>query len=171
VTVAVETGYRPGVIGRAVEMHARTYARLVGFGRFFESKVAAELAEFAGRLDRPCNGLWFALREGIAVGTVAIDGEDMAPGTAHLRWFIVDEDLRGGGIGRRLLADAVGFCDRHGFAKTQLWTFRGLDAARRLYEACGFVLAEERPGRQWGEEVVEQRFVRTLRCRVVSPLP
>ncbi len=42
-----------------------------------------------------------------------------------------------------------------------LWTFRGLDAARRLYEANGFALVEEQPGRQWGEEVIEQRFVRT----------
>jgi hypothetical protein len=62
-----------------------------------------------------------------------------------------------------LLAEAVAFCDRQGFAETQLWTFRGLDAARRLYESCGFVLAEERPGSQWGAETLEQRFVRPWR--------
>ena len=158
--ITIEPGYRPGALARCAEMHARYYARTVGVGRAFEALVAAGLAEFSARLERPGNGLWLALRGGEVVGTVAIDGEDMGPGIAHLRWFIVKDGARGGGIGRRLLAEALGFCDRQGFAETHLWTFRGLDAARALYEAAGFVLAEQRPGRQWGEEVLEQRFAR-----------
>lgn len=158
--LVIESGYRPGVIGRAVEMQARSYARLAGFGRFFESKLAAEMAAFARRLEKPCNRLWAARRAGKTVGTIAIDGEDLAEGRAHLRWFIVEEGLRGGGIGWRLLAEAVAFCDGCGFREIELWTFRGLDAARRLYEAAGFALAEESPGQQWGKEVIEQRFVR-----------
>ncbi|MGE0256287.1 MAG: GNAT family N-acetyltransferase [Alphaproteobacteria bacterium] len=158
--VTVARGWRPGVIGRSADMHARYYAHAAGFGSFFEAKVAGGMAEFAGRLDRPRNGLWSAVRAGAIVGTVAIDGEDMGPESAHLRWFIVEDGLRGGGIGRRLLATALAFCDRHDFHDTQLWTFRGLDAARHLYEAHGFALAEERTGRQWGTDVVEQRFVR-----------
>lgn len=156
----LETGYRPGVIGRCVEMHATYYAREFGFGRAFEAKVAAELAEFSDRLNRPLNQLWTALRDGRIVGTVAIDGEDLGGGGAHLRWFIVADDTRGTGIGKRLLSAATGFCERLGFRETQLWTFRGLDAARRLYEADGFILEEERSGRQWGKEMLEQRFVR-----------
>lgn len=162
VAVAIEAGYRPGAIGRCVGMHAQYYARTAGFGRSFEAQVAAGLAEFATRLDKPCNQLWLAIQLDRIVGTIAIDGEDLGPGRAHLRWFIVDDGMRGGGVGRRLLAEAVAFCDRQGLAECHLWTFRGLDAARRLYEAQGFALAEERPGRQWGEEVMEQRFVRPL---------
>ena len=148
------------MIGRTVEMHARFYAAAAGFGPIFESKVAAGLAEFVHRLDRPPNQLWSAVRDGAIVGTIAIDGEDLGPGVAHLRWFIVEEGLRGSGTGRRLLAAATQFCDRHGFRETRLWTFRGLDAARRLYEASGFVLTGEEAGRQWGQEVIEQQFVR-----------
>ena len=160
VPVAIETGYRPGAIARCVEMHATYYAAAVGFGRAFEAKVAAGLAEFADRWERPGNRLWLAIDAGRIVGTVAIDGEDLGPGRAHLRWFIVEGGLRGAGVGRRLLAAAVAFCDRRAFAECHLWTFQGLDAARHLYEAQGFALAEQRPGRQWGEEVMEQRFVR-----------
>jgi GNAT superfamily N-acetyltransferase len=141
-------------------MHARFYAAAAGFGPVFESKVAAGLAEFVPRLDRPPNQLWSAVRDEAILGTIAIDGEDLAPGVAHLRWFIVDEGLRGSGTGRRLLTAATQFCDRHGFRETRLWTFRGLDAARRLYEASGFVLTHEEAGRQWGREVIEQQFVR-----------
>lgn len=159
-SVTVEAGYEPGVLARCVEMHALYYARRVGFGRVFEATVAGGLAEFSGRLEHDGNQLWRATQAGRVVGTIAIDGEDMGPGVAHLRWFIVDDGLRGGGVGRRLLAAALAFCDRHGFPEIHLWTFRGLDAARRLYEAHGFALVEERPGTQWGDEVMEQRFVR-----------
>lgn len=161
----IEPGYQPGLIGRAVDMHAQFYARAHGFGAVFESRVAAGLAEFLPRLDRPCNAVWTALDGDRIVGTIAIDGEDLsgpapAPRIAHLRWFIVEDGRRGGGLGRRLLDEAVAFADRAGFAETRLWTFRGLDAARRLYEAAGFVLAAESPGSQWGTEVTEQSFVR-----------
>ena len=94
------------------------------------------------------------------VGTVAIDGEDLARDAAHLRWFIVGEGARGAGIGRRLLTEAISFCDDHRFPEIELWTFAGLDAARHLYESCGFVLVEERRGTQWGTEVMEQRYIR-----------
>lgn len=158
--VRIESGYRPGSVGRIVEMHARFYARHTGFGAFFESRVAGDLAAFAVRLDKPCNQLWTALDGERIVGSVAVDGEDLGDGQAHLRWFIMDDGVRGAGVGRRLLREALDFCDRQAFEATQLWTLRGLDAARRLYESQGFTLAEEFPGRQWGEEVVEQRFVR-----------
>jgi DNA-binding MarR family transcriptional regulator/GNAT superfamily N-acetyltransferase len=158
--VRVAAGYRPGLLARCVELHATWYARAVGFGRDFEAAVAGGLAKFAARLDRPCNQIWWAELGGEVVGTVAIDGEDLGPGCAHLRWFIVAEGARGRGVGRGLLREALAFVDRQGFAETQLWTFPGLDAARRLYEAAGFALAEERLGRQWGEAVMEQRFVR-----------
>ena len=158
--VHLTTGYQPGAIGRITEMHARFYAAHWGFGAFFESKVAAGLAEFTPRLERPCNGLWLALSGERIVGSVAVDGEDLGGGQAHLRWFILDEGLRGGGVGKRLLGEALAFCDAQAFSATQLWTFQGLDAARRLYEERGFVLADAFAGDQWGREVAEQRFVR-----------
>ncbi|MBP7565481.1 MAG: MarR family transcriptional regulator [Burkholderiaceae bacterium] len=158
--IAVEAGYRPGLIGRVTEMHASFYARHWGFGAIFESRVAAGLADFSQRLHEPCNGLWVATQGGRIVGSVAIDGQDLGAGLAHLRWFILDDGCRGGGAGRRLLHEAIAFCDRVGFEATQLWTFRGLDAARRLYESCGFELTHEAPGDQWGTQVVEQQFTR-----------
>ncbi|MET4635960.1 bifunctional helix-turn-helix transcriptional regulator/GNAT family N-acetyltransferase [Kaistia defluvii] len=158
--IEIVTGYRPGWIGRVAEMHAAHYSRHWGFGPFFESTVASGAAEFTGRLDRPRNQAWAAIHDGRIVGSIAIDGEDLGDNRAHLRWFILDEGCRGGGVGRRLLGEAIAFCDAAGFAATRLWTFKGLDAARRLYEAHGFELAKEKPGTQWGAEVIEQQFSR-----------
>jgi DNA-binding MarR family transcriptional regulator/GNAT superfamily N-acetyltransferase len=158
--IEIVSGYRPGLIGRVVEMHAAYYSRHSGFGQFFESAVASGLAEFAGRLDRPRNAIWTAVQDDRIVGSIAIDGEDLGDHQAHLRWFILDGGNRGRGVGRRLLGEAVAFCDRAGFAAARLWTFKGLDAARRLYEAHGFTLTKEAPGTQWGAEVIEQQFTR-----------
>lgn len=160
--IAIHSGYRPGVIGRVAEMHAAFYARHWGFGQFFESKVATGIAEFTGRLTEPGNQIWTAGQNDRIVGSIAIDGQDLGNNQAHLRWFILDDGCRGSGVGRQLMAQAMAFCDQRGFAATQLWTFQGLDAARKLYESFGFALAHEEAGQQWGSKVVEQQFTRRL---------
>ena len=123
--------------------------------------VASGVAEFATRLSSPANQIWLAMREGKIVGSVAIDGEDLGQQQAHLRWFILDDSCRGTGIGRRLLSEAMAFCDSRQFSAVQLWTFKGLDAARKLYESFGFTLIREWQGEQWGKVMTEQQFTRS----------
>lgn len=158
--LTIVKGYTPGMIGRIAEMHGVYYAREHLFGRFFEVKVATGVAEFSDRLDKPCNQIWLAVMNGRIVGSVAIDGEDLAPGEAHLRWFILDDGCRGHGVGKKLLTDAMRFCDSLGFSAVHLWTFNKLTAARRLYESFGFTLAKEWEGDQWGSLITEQQFTR-----------
>lgn len=158
--VTLETGYRPGLIADITRLHMNYYVQYAGFGQRFETVVAGGLAEFCDRLESSNNTIWTATRNGEIVGSVAIDGEDLGQGTAHLRWFIVGDAVRGLGVGRKLLNAALAFVDQHGFAQTQLWTFSGLSAARHLYEANGFACVEEQTGAQWGKDVIEQRFVR-----------
>ena len=163
-TVEIQSGYRPGLIARITQMHIDYYARTSGFGQRFETVVAAGLADFCARLDHPCNAVWTVTRGERIVGSIAIDGEDLGQHQgspiAHLRWFILDDSLRGLGVGRQLMAKALSFVDNRPFGRTDLWTFDGLLAARHLYEAHGFALTEQRPGDQWGREVLEQRFTR-----------
>jgi ribosomal protein S18 acetylase RimI-like enzyme len=156
----IDQGYRPGVIGQVVTLHAETYSDYAGFGRSFEGKVAAELSAFVSRLDHGGNGLWHASSDGAILGSIAIDGEDLGDGRAHLRWFIVAPAARGVGLGQKLLRTALDFVDAHGFRETQLWTLKGLETARALYERAGFKLQSEYEGDQWGKLLVEQTFVR-----------
>ncbi len=153
-------GYVPGAIGRIAEMHAEYYHRHWGFGLFFEAKVATELAEFLCRFEKERDGFWTVLRGERVEGAIAIDGREAATEGVHLRWFILSPEFRGRGWGRRLLTEAVSFCDRQGYRRTFLWTFAGLDTARRLYEASGFRLVSQAEGEQWGSRIVEQRFER-----------
>ncbi|CAB3749590.1 helix-turn-helix domain-containing GNAT family N-acetyltransferase [Paraburkholderia humisilvae] len=157
----IETGYRPGCIGDIAGLHGRYYARASGFGSFFERRVATELAEFADKLPACGKELWCYVEDDRTLASIAIDGDETT-GHAHLRWFIVDDALRGTGIGRRLLTNALDFVDAR-FEETFLWTFKGLDAARHLYESEGFTLTHEAEGTHWGRPVVEQRFNRPSR--------
>jgi DNA-binding MarR family transcriptional regulator/RimJ/RimL family protein N-acetyltransferase len=154
----VHDGYVPGCIGDIAALHGRYYAHAAGFGVYFERKVATELGAFAESLPAPGKSLWLYVDGGRVLGSVAIDGDEKQR-MGHLRWFIVDGSLQGIGVGRELLARALAFADTH-YDETYLWTFKGLEAARHLYEAAGFVLEEEAPGTQWGKAVVEQRFNR-----------
>ncbi|WDS35462.1 helix-turn-helix domain-containing GNAT family N-acetyltransferase [Pseudoxanthomonas sp.] len=153
-------GYQPGIIAAITRIHALYYARESGFGLRFESGVAGGLADFCNRLESPRNAIWTAIQDGEIVGSIAMDGQDLGAGIAHLRWFILDDSARGTGVGKRLLDAALAFADEGDFSETHLWTFSGLDAARHLYETKGFALAEQQTGSQWGKEVLEQHFVR-----------
>ncbi|MHB8830043.1 MAG: GNAT family N-acetyltransferase [Syntrophales bacterium] len=154
-------GYYPGTIGRIAEMHGAYYHRHWGFGLYFEAKVATELSQFMSRFEEGRDGLWTIHNGERIAGAVAIDGikADENEG-AHLRWFIIDPQLQGQGWGRRLLNEAVSFCDGKGFRKIYLWTFQGLTSARHLYEAAGFRLVFQKEGGQWGTKVTEQLFER-----------
>jgi GNAT superfamily N-acetyltransferase len=157
-TTNVVRGYLPGAIGWIAALHGTYYHRQAGFGAFFEAKVARELADFTDRFDVNRDGLWLLTDGGRMEGSIAIDGLHAAAEGAHLRWFIVSDERRGQGFGSALLTAGLDFCRQRRYERVTLWTFAGLDAARHLYEKYGFRMTEERPGRQWGTEVQEQRF-------------
>jgi GNAT superfamily N-acetyltransferase len=153
----LRTDIRPGDIGEVVRMHGLLYAREYGFDPTFEAYVAEPLARFVIAAS-PRERLWIAERGGAVVGCVAIVGA--APDVAQLRWFLVDPTARGRGLGGRLLDEAIAFSAERGYRSIVLWTVSALVAAARLYHSRGFALAERRPGRLWGADVVEEKYVR-----------
>ena len=159
---ALHKGYIPGAIGRIVELHGTYYHRHSGFGSYFESKVAKGLAGFCERFREDRDGLWLAIVSNTIEGSIAIDGSHAATAGAHLRWFITSDAIRGTGAGNALLSTAIEFCRARQYGRIYLDTFEGLNAARHLYEKCGFRLTHQVPGSQWGSKVNEQQFVLEL---------
>ena len=151
-------GYYPGVVGKITELHAVYYYENWGFDVTFETQVGAELSEFVRRFDGNCHGLWVATKKGEFAGAIAIDGVDAFGEGARLRWFIVDPRYQGSGIGKKLIMQAIEFCIQNGFPKVYLWTFKGLEGARRLYETVDFRLCEENQVAQWGQNIIEQKY-------------
>lgn len=164
--MAIKThdAWTPGAIGDIAALHARHYAESHGFGAFFEAKVARELGEFMLRFDPARDLFRCATGEGRVLGSLVLDcGED--PGSAHLRWFIMDPGLRGQGLGRRWLDEAIAQARRIGAPQIHLWTLAGLEAAAHLYTTAGFTLTDEVEAEQWGRRVIERRLVLPLTPR------
>jgi len=155
-------GYYPGVIGRITEAHAVYYHIYWGFDVTFETQVGGELSEFIAHFQPQRDGFWAADFDGRFAGSIAIDGRPASREGARLRWFIVPAELQGRGIGNDLMARCLEFCRRSGHKKIYLWTFAGLEAARKLYTRYGFRLIEEHEARQWGQTIREQKYVLTL---------
>jgi ribosomal protein S18 acetylase RimI-like enzyme len=153
--ITLRTDLKPGDLGSIVSLHGTLYAREYGFDSTFEAYVAGPLAEFV-RSGSDRERLWIAERDGRIVGCVAIVAA--APQTAQLRWFLVEPSARGAGLGKRLLHEAVAFSKRRDYTRVILWTVSALEAAAHLYRAAGFTKVEEKPGRQWGVDVVEERY-------------
>lgn len=156
------TSYFPGVLGKITELHATYYHEHWGFDISFETQVGMELCEFMRRFRQETDGFWAALVNGKFAGAVAIDGNQANEEGARLRWFIVEPRMQGIGIGKTLIKTAIEFCRKAGHKRAFLWTFKGLDQARNLYEHEGFHLDEEHDIDQWGTCIREQRFVLTL---------
>jgi len=157
----ISTDFTPGAVGQIITLHSRFYAAHWGFGLFFETKVARELAGFADRMAQNDLVLLATDQDGVAASLI-LDLNDPASGArgAHLRWFICADRCRGTGIGRAFMARAVAHADAHCAGRMWLTTFSGLKPARHLYESFGFALATEQEGVAWGTRVLEQEFHR-----------
>jgi len=159
--ITIHEGYLPGAIGMIAALHARYYSASYGFDQVFEAKVARELGEFVCRYDPAHDRLWLVRCADEVLGSIVIDGGDRED-VAHLRWFILSDQLRGKGLGKRLMAEAMAFCRDRGFRSVYLWTLGGLDAAIHLYEVEGFSVVERAVGAQWGKAVEELTMERRL---------
>ena len=159
---SIQEGYQPGIVGRITELHADYYSRNWGFGKFFEAKVAGELAAFLNYYDSNRDGIWSVSHFGRIEGSIVIDGIHAADEGAHLRWFILAEHLKGKKLGHQLIQKALDFCRSAAYPKIFLWTFKGLNAAHHLYEKYGFRLEYQNEGSQWGKQVIEQKLILNL---------
>jgi GNAT superfamily N-acetyltransferase len=151
--------YRPGIFGNIVMLHGKYYAKHWNFGSYFEAQVAAGLADFSSRMAAPNCALISAWKDDIFLGSISVDndGEPKAQ-SAHLRWYIMSDQARGKKIGRPLFDKAISFIRANGYKAAYLTTFKGLEAATRIYTDNGFVLTHEEQGDNWGTTVTEQRY-------------
>jgi N-acetylglutamate synthase-like GNAT family acetyltransferase len=154
----LRAGWFPGVIGDIAALHARQYQQSHGFGAVFEAKVAREMGAFLARPPAPGDFFRAVEREGRPLGSIALDDE--GDGLGHLRWFILDAGLRGSGLGRRLLGEALAHAQANGLTRVYLWTLDGLPAAARLYAEAGFTEVERLTAEQWGQPTTELRLER-----------
>lgn len=151
-------GYFPGAIGKITALHATYYYDNWNLDISFETQVGGELSEFMGNFHEDRDGFWIAMVGGQFAGSIVLDGRESYLQGGRLRWFIVPPEYQGRGIGRVLLRRGIAFCKERAYKKIYLWTFKGLDQARALYQKEGFQLTEEIVVQQWGTIVTAQKY-------------
>ena len=157
--VWIRTELKPGDLGAVVALHGTLYAKEYGFDATFETYVARPLCDFVLQPSKR-QKIWLVEREGTVKGCIAI--VEASPDAAQLRWFLLHPDIRGLGLGRYLVNEAVKHCRVSGFSEVFLWTLDSLKAALKLYREEGFTLAEEERHVIWGQTVTEQKFTLSL---------
>jgi len=153
--VSIRRELKPGDIGYLTYLHGTLYATECGWDHTFEAYVAGPLSEFA-KSHTAREQIWLVEKEGTLAGSIAI--VQAAQESAQLRWLLLHPDLRGYGLGRILMEEAIRFCRKHGYRSIFLWTESRLTAAANLYRATGFQLTEEKTHELWGTVVTEQRY-------------
>ena len=145
----------PGDAGYVAYMHGRYYHKYHGFCEGAEYYFIKYLADFVH--DSEGGRLWVAVAGSAIVGSVGIVRIDSD--TAQFRWFFVEKAHQNKGIGSKLMETAFDFCRENSYTNIFLWTFKGLDPARHLYDKAGFVLAEEKPNNEWSSApIIEQKM-------------
>ena len=127
---------RAGDLGWVVHRHGVLYAREYGWDERFEGLVAEIVANFVARFDARRERCWIAQQDGVPVGSVFV--VRAAARTAQLRLLLIEPQVRGRGLGKRLVQACIRFARARGYRKLVLWTQSELAAARSIYAAAGF---------------------------------
>ncbi|MGG3466317.1 helix-turn-helix domain-containing GNAT family N-acetyltransferase [Neobacillus pocheonensis] len=156
--VSIRT-FQPGDVGFVAHLHGTLYENSYKFGRMFEYYVMKGLTEFM--INTEGGELWIAEVDGKMAGSIAITKSN--ENVAQLRWFILDENYHGLGIGKKLMETAIDFCKKQGYKHVFLWTVSILETARHLYQKYHFRLTEEKQNYEWtGSKLIEERWVLEL---------
>jgi ribosomal protein S18 acetylase RimI-like enzyme len=155
--IEIRRDLRPGDLEAIVAQHGRLYSREYGNDSSFEEMVAASVARAeADGFPREREGIWIVEREGAHLGSIALT--DDGDGAAVVRWVLLDPSLRGRGIGRRLVDEAMAEARRHGYRRVRLQTFSDLNVAAHLYRDHGFEVVREDTGPRWGRAEVTYQY-------------
>lgn len=153
--ISIRTDLQPGDIGYVVYMHGDLYGNEYQYGIQFETYVAKGLCEFYEKYNPHRNRVWICEHKDKMIGFLLLMDRSEA---AQLRYFLVDPDYRGIGLGSRLLDLYMDFLRECGYQRSYLWTTHELTAAAALYKRLGFQLTEEKESRSFGKPLREQRY-------------
>jgi peptidyl-dipeptidase Dcp len=154
--VKIRNEFIPGDLGYVIHMHGRLYGIEYGYGVHFEMYVAEGIREFFDRYDPKKDRVWLCEHNGKIVGSLFLMHRENE--AAQLRYFLLEPEFRGAGLGSQLMQLFMEFLKQSGYRSSFLWTTHELAAAARLYTKHGFRLTEEKGSTAFGKPLREQRY-------------
>lgn len=153
--ISIRTELRPGDIGYVTYMHGALYHREYNYGLQFESYVAKGLCEFFEKYNPERNRIWACEHHDRVIGFLLLMDRGEA---AQLRYFLIEPEYRGIGLGSKLMSLYMDFLRQCGYTQSYLWTTHELSSAAFLYKRHGFTLTEEKESTAFGKPLREQRY-------------
>ena len=153
--ISIRTEFQPGDIGYVTYMHGALYHKEYNYGLQFESYVAKGLCEFYEKYNPHRNRIWACEHKDRMIGFLLLmdRGE-----SAQLRYFLIEPQYRGIGLGSKLLNLYIGFLHECSYRESYLWTTHELTTAAALYKRLGYKLTEEKESNSFGKLLTEQRY-------------
>ena len=153
--ISIRTELRSGDIGYVTYMHGALYHREYNYGLQFESYVAKGLCEFFEKYNPERNRIWACEHDDRMIGFLLLMDRGEA---AQLRYFLIEPEYRGIGLGSKLMNLYMQFLHECGYQRSYLWTTHELSTAAFLYKRHGFTLTEEKESTAFGKPLREQRY-------------
>lgn len=147
---------QPGDVGYLIYLHGDLYARETGYNLEFEAYVCKTFYDFLQSYDPAKDRVFLAVYRQRIVGAVAILGHSRY--LAQLRWLLVHPDMRGIGLGKKLVTDALAFCREKQYKQVYLLTTNQQTTAADIYLKAGFKKTDIQPQQIWGHQLYEERY-------------
>jgi len=154
--ITIRTSITPGDLGYVMFRHGKLYGDEYQYGVSFETYIGAGLYEFYRNYDPVRDHVWICEQGDRIIGFLLL--MHRANNMAQLRYFYLEPEFRGRGLGNELMKLFVAFAEKCGYRAAYLWTTHELTAAHHLYKKFGFALTEEKPSTDFGKPLVEQRY-------------
>jgi len=154
--ITIRTELQPGDLGYIIYRHGKLYSEEYGYGISFEAYVAAGLFEFYKSYNPERDRIWICEHRNNIIGFLLLMHRENK--TAQLRYFYLEAEYRGIGLGKKLMSLYMEFFRTCGYSSSYLWTTHELDAASSLYQSHGFQITEEKESTEFGKALREQRY-------------
>jgi GNAT superfamily N-acetyltransferase len=165
---SVRHHFNPDDASAIAQVHRNVYCEEYRLNADFVAEVERDVRFAATRGWPEAGGIWLTELEGRVCGSLALTFEGQSDDgvfTGQVRWFALELELRGSGLGRQLFEELLETAEDQGIERLELYTFSELEAAGHLYRSYGFAIAAEQDRVGWradGSPVRYQRYVVTL---------
>ncbi len=143
-------------IDYVIMRHQDLYEKEYGLSSVFRSYVEKNVHYFYEHFDDQKECMLIAELDGHPVGSIVIVKVDDK--IAQLRYFLLEPETRGRGLGNKLVDMVLDFCREKGYQHIFLETISFLQAARHIYKSKGFEITQTHENPEWGKDVLEERW-------------
>ncbi|MBN7813992.1 GNAT family N-acetyltransferase [Algoriphagus pacificus] len=151
--ISIRNYLKAGDLGQVAFLHGKIYGEEHGFPIGFEAYVMKSLVEFYHDYNPELDRVWVVESGGRMVGFLLL--MHRSNNQAQLRYFILEKEFRGLGLGKKLMQEWMDFFNEKHYQEAYLYTTSGLDPAVSLYERNGFVRISEEMTENFGFPMLE----------------